>query len=207
MADQLIPENHGLTYFRWRLDGDNEEMVSTLGFKLAEGTNAADVDAAADFYNGWRTGFPDDSLMEGWALVGATVRFGPVGVGPVQIHDAINNGTSTGTSTPNNCAILVRKNSAFSGRKNRGRMFLPSGYMAENHVDQRGIMDNTLLTNVSAQMESFRAFMFDNPDSPYERPEIFHLDTGADPDLLAPTPITGFAVQPQIATQRRRMRR
>lgn len=200
-----VPDGYGLGQLRWRLDGDPEEMLCSIGVKLIPSPLSVN-DAAANLADSWGTTWTESTLHEGWTFVGATMRYGPLGEGPVGESIRNDGGTASGVSIPNNCAFLVRKITGFGGRKNRGRIYLPGGYLDHTHVGSGGGIDPSEVSGAQDLMDTFfttltTAAAFLNP------PYLFHgRDESADPDLFQPTVMTAFQVQNRIATQRRRMR-
>jgi hypothetical protein len=99
--------------------------------------------------------------------------------------------------------MLVRKNTALGGRKNRGRVYVPAGVLPEVGSNQAGFID---VADVAAWQGRWDDW-FDAIVAADYNPYLYHQ---YDPDLgelpEVPTAITAFAVQPQIATQRLRMR-
>jgi hypothetical protein len=99
-------------------------------------------------------------------------------------------------SIPTNSALLVQKRSASAGARNRGRFFFPPFGVADNHVDHNGMHSTTQYNALDARLQVW----FDLVSQGDFQPVLFHSDGGT------PTPITSFVLDPQIATQRRRMR-
>ena len=97
---------------------------------------------------------------------------------------------------PSNCACLVRKNTAFAGRKYRGRMYWPD-ILAEGDVDINGTIDPSVVSSLQTHFDN----MYSDLDG-VANTEVKLLHT----DGSAGSFIYSFTVQPQIATQRRRMR-
>lgn len=107
-------------------------------------------------------------------------------------------GLQAGDRLPSNCSLLVRKNTGFAGRKNRGRMFWP-GILDESQVDQVGTIDTA---TVAALQTVFAALFTKLSGVADATPAILHKSTPADD----PTPVVSHTVMPIIATQRRRLR-
>lgn len=193
-----IPIGGSQGVIRWSLAGDSEPMVVTLGFVDDLATNdpqdIADrfdasvtnsgISAAADMGVGW-------SLMT--KLVTTRILGGPV---TIEVGTAISN-TGTHTTVPQNCAVLIRKQTALGGRRNRGRMFVPPFRTAEGDITPNGIISTTPLATMQAEWSTLISSMATNDLSPV----LWHSDGSAG------TPITGFVVQARLATQRTRLRR
>lgn len=132
-----------------------------------------------------------------WAYEGvvasATTATGPV----VSQHFQHVQGTSSQPTPPPNCTVLVRKNTAKGGRENRGRLNLPSGRIEEASVDSAGFLTPAVVTALNTTMGLFKGSL-DEQEVPMF---LLHSDPA-----VTPTAITTLIVQPQLATQRRRMR-
>lgn len=192
-----IPLGYGEVWFQLQVTGDNEPMYTHLAYGVDPAIVQADVDAG---FNAWITAWKVrwHSLM---TLVGghllqqtaAGIRRWDASVTP-----AI--GTAVGTLLPNNCAVLAKKSTDSGGRRNRGRMYIPSPI--ESEVDAPGIMTPAAITNWNTELAKIMpggsihtafGILFDAV--------VLH-DSGSQ----TPTVVTDLACQPKIATQRRRMR-
>lgn len=192
----LIPPGFGQIIYRFSLTDDPEEMIVTLGVDVAfgAGTPQAKVDEKADAFV---TGFTAAGLYVGWSFLGCILRTDNTG-GSSAIFEAPRNlaGTAVGETPPQNCTVLVRKNTAAAGRRNRGRMYLPPFGLAEGDVSKSGMITPALVVDIQAQVEA---------GFPGDDFVVLHDSVGVTP-APAPTPITGFVVDNRIATQRRRLR-
>lgn len=93
---------------------------------------------------------------------------------------------------------LIRKSTAFGGRKNRGRMFIPD--MVETQVDDTGNIDSTGRGKLTAIANAW--FDMTSADAVYGDPQILHTD-----GVTAPTVITAIVTETRVATLRRRYTR
>jgi hypothetical protein len=107
-------------------------------------------------------------------------------------------GAGTAAQIPVNGSILVKKNTASGGRRNRGRLFMPPVYPAEGLVDSIGIIAAPAVTNLTGRFSSF----YNQLIIGLTQPVLFHSEAP-----FTPTPIISFTVENLLATQRRRMRR
>lgn len=196
-----IPNGFALARLIWTAAGDPEPMISTIGLELTPGPTTPFVLASA-IRTAWTGAWAPASLSNSYTFKGVSVTMGPQpGTGPTadSLIDSI--GTSVSAMLPSNCAILIRKVTALGGRENRGRMFLPAGYLAEGSVDQNGVIAGATVTSMQAQMNAFQAAVIGSPL--FDNTVVLHGTASAS----APTVITDLTVQSKIATQRRRMRR
>lgn len=105
---------------------------------------------------------------------------------------------------PQNCALLVQKQTPQPGRKGKGRMYLP-GILQEAKVNAVGGVNGDFLSDVQAQLDAFLEVM--NVGEPGLDPlpmYLLHNNYGAGTPL--PSSITALVGQSTIATQRRRLR-
>lgn len=93
----------------------------------------------------------DDTFYTGITWVDILVNQIPDGgVGPVidsQVIAFADAGAGTGASTPNQCAIVVSKQTGFAGSRNRGRMYLPPP--GTSSLTSAGRLSATALTGLS----------------------------------------------------------
>lgn len=196
----IIPTGHALIRNIWTLDGDPEPMISTIGVEVVAPWDVEEVAEAA--YNAFTSSFEADDLGSEYTYQGVSVTMGPVpGTGPTAEHIEPVQGTSVQLRPPSNLAVLIRKVTALGGRQNRGRMFLPAGYIAEGNVDSRGFLSTALVEALQEDADDYWTALDGDPLDTMN-PVILHTDPGD-----APTPITALRVQTLAATQRRRMRR
>lgn len=113
-------------------------------------------------------------------------------------------GTSTADKLPQNCAMLVQKQTLRPGRAGKGRCFLP-GVVAEGSVDDVGVQNSTALTNAQTAANLWLTALA-NPSGIAVTPMVLLHNQGI-PGGSTPSPVTALRVDPRIATQRRRLRR
>jgi len=107
-------------------------------------------------------------------------------------------GSVSDSCPPSNCALLIHKSTALGGRRYRGRFFAPMAWINEGAVDSVGVVTGSTISSAISRWNEF----YDNVLAAELTPVLFHQGAGAP----VPTAITGFQVQSQLATQRRRMR-
>lgn len=222
----LIPPGMWLAKLRWRLIGDSEEMISTIGVRGNEPGDREPNDVAHSIFAAWAGAFETDVLNVQWSFVGVDVVGGfeasdpPVQGegGPVGTYNETLAGAMGAAVLPNNCALLVKKQTAVGGRRNHGRMFIPAGYVGEAEVDGTGLISAGNQTFFQDHVNQFYENLRDSTGTPGPTftsywPVLFHSDA-RDPDgnvipntAPPPTDITALVADPRIATQRQRMRR
>lgn len=200
MPSTIIPPGFAHVFLRWTVAGDNEEMLSSIGVRLRAGVSDPSL-VAANLLTDWTANWTASSLGSQWVLVGARAYIGSDGDYPVGEFLLNQAGTGGLANLPNNCALLTQKRTALGGRRNRGRMFIPSGYTAESVVSETGVITAGNLATWQTRMTDFLADINANPTA-YDAAVILHSSAPA-----LPTVITSLTVSNRIATQRKRMRR
>lgn len=131
-------------------------------------------------------------------------RFGQgVGVDPIVAESTLApyDGGAGGSVLPQNCALLVRKVTGLGGRKNRGRMYIPS-IVQEADVSGVGRIDAADVDIFQGVANTFLLSLAGDGSTPDLTPFILHRD-----GVSLPTEVVDLQVDPVIATQRRRLRR
>ncbi len=196
-----VPENHVELVFRHRIDGDNEDMLCTIGCSedtsIGQGFGQAQANDLSAAWGANVTPYLSPSLR----FKGLTARSGPDGLGLTWEVVTDIPGTYTGACLPPNCALLIHKRTQSGGRRNRGRFFLPG--VPEGTVDQVGNLMGTYPQSVAGLGPALFAALAGV--SGVGELAIFHT-TPVGVAGLAPTQITSMDVDQKIATQRRRMR-
>lgn len=167
--------------------------VVTIGF-----TNDADQSAAgcvADFVTAFTASGIMANLSSAIETTKARAKLGPDDTGPFAEQAMSIGGGGAATAVSPQVSFLVRKQTTHGGRKGRGRFYLPG--VLEADVGSGGLVAPLVVSALQADVETLRTGM-EGLDIP---PALLHDDlvTGA-------YPITGFVVDPTVATQRRRLR-
>lgn len=200
MPALIIPPGFAQIVYRWQQAGRPNEYYSTIGVALEGGVT--DPSLVAENAN--------DALLSAWGatalptdyvFVGSTAYLGQDG-GPPLSGEFLENltGTSAGNRPSPNCALLISKRTAVGGRRNKGRMYLPAGFMLESDFGSDGRLGTTPLNAFQASANTF--FNSLSLEAAIAGPVLFHSTTPS-----TPTVVTGLQVQSVIATQRERMRR
>lgn len=173
--------------------------MTTYGVKLIGTPDPQDV--ADEIEAAWSTAWPTADLDNSWVWVGVTVSIGAgVDPGPTASSEVNDSGGTNLNCPPPNCCILIRKTSALGGRSNRGRNYIPAGYMAESDVDESGALASGSMATWLAKAQGFR-----NAIQGGTFVNFLGILHEAVPS--APTTQTGESVAPKIATQRLRLHR
>lgn len=201
MPTIVVPPGYALIKWRFSLDNDPEEMISTFGVQYDTGLySIEDVAEQASF--AFNTGWGAGDINTEWNFLGSIAQAGSDGgPGPIGEAPLVIDGTRAAGTVPSNCAVLVRKITGQGGRRNRGRMFLPPFALSESGVTNRGQLEGADRTLLQNQLDNAMAALGAGPNAVLS-PVLFHSELPT-----TPTPITSWSVQGTIATQRRRMRR
>lgn len=192
-----IPEGFTNCRYVFTASGVLDPMGFGLGHQGLPGVTAEEVAGIAYSRFQARLIPTPAAMLNGWTFQGVQATKTVGGEPTVGEHMVPIVGTGGGTGTVLNSAILIRKNTAAGGRKNRGRMFFPPFNLEELSIAISGVLAPAFTASVQILLDDWHEDL-----SVFEAPPwLFHSDP-AD----APTPITSFSIQSLAATQRRRMR-
>lgn len=219
-----IPAGMGQANIRLLATNDPQPMYTTLGVRPL--VPPLDMGAAQHVYEAFI-----QSMM---ANVAAEVQCSGVilrvrqddGTDQVFEFVPVSNkvGTAPGNAAPNNTAYIFEKLTQRGGKRGRGRMFVPG--IPEGQVDAAGNIVAAYASGVQTNLNTFYANLIGNPvgiPGDAVQPVLFHGNTttttrsapGTNPRTVtittgapgpAPDDITGFALDPRVGTQRRRLR-
>lgn len=193
----VIPIDFANTRFIFRCAGVVDPMGFSIGTTCVPPETPLQVATAlADAFDSivWGSGAnaSEQYTFEGCSTTTETLT------GPIIADYVLNTvGTVTAAVPPPNLSLLVSKNTASGGRKNRGRLYMPTAVVFETEVNHAGVLSAITTSAYQAVWDAFWT-QLDGDGFP---PWLLHSDP-AD----TPTPITAFTVQSLMATQRRRMR-
>lgn len=202
-----VPAGMYVAKLLWRMDGDSETMISTIGVRPADGPPESLVEVAKSVSEAWHGAFENEVLNPAYVFVGADALTPGDGGSEVATYiEADGRGTQANNCLPNNCALLVKKNTGKGGRRNRGRMFLPAGYLPNTEVNHTGAISGwagTMQSNINQFYENLTDLtILGGTDRVALQPVLFH--NGAPGPT--PTDVTQLLVDNKIATMRERMR-
>lgn len=190
----IIPEGFAQASIFSGLYGDGELAVTTLGLtKFPVGD--FDQGSCDDVYTAWADNIRDtvqidDSHFDGVRLTANN------GAG-LEIFENLfqTAGTVAGKSPAINCATLVRKTTTHGGRHGRGRMFV-LGVVDYADVASNGFIATPTQAALQVAFSGLRTDLIGFGLIPM----LLHADA------TDPYEVSNLNVQPQLATQRRRMR-
>lgn len=195
---RVIPD--GFAEARWvqTFPGDPDPWINTMGYDLTAFLGTPE-EIAEVLYNHWRLriliGQSSSLRLERCDLIVGNGSPFPASVSFIGGHQ----GGLAGNVLPQNSAVLVHKRTAFGGRRNRGRMFVPA-MLGEAVVDNVGVITPAARTDFQNQ---FNNLLLDNRAANLD-PVILHSE-GISP-VTPPTNIATLQVDGRISTQRRRLR-
>jgi hypothetical protein len=199
----IIPDGFGQVIHQLQLVGDPEPMAVTYGVQIDSGgvidapgmansLHDAFWDALGAQLNGSYTLFSTEVKWRGAAAADLSVV----------VHVEPKLGTATGAALPQNVAGLVKKLTATSGRRNRGRFYLPG--LREGEVSDTGQVNSGSVTGINGVLATWLG-KFGTLMSQIDAMVILH-NTGIS-GAPAPTAVTQLLLDPVVATQRRRLRK
>lgn len=205
-----IPNGFAHCVFGFTMIETGERMAVTIGcpvgaYALPDGL----ANALVTLWSNPGRPFAAASMQNSYTFTGVRVTIGQTGDDLIGEAQASVTGTITSGAMPPQCAVLVTKKSAYGGRRNRGRMYVPPFWMPESNVSAGGVIPGSALPSLQGYMDSVHAAMAANDITPvilHHYPENTGPFGGGEFVAPAPTPITAFVVQPKLATQRRRIR-
>jgi hypothetical protein len=196
-----VPAGHTELIFRHRVDGDNEEMLCTIGVSGDGGVGAGYGQAQNnDLADAWAANVMP-LLTDQIRFVGLTGRSGPETASVVWETQRDVPGTYAGACIPPNCALLIQKRTQLGGKRFRGRMYIPGA--PEVQIQANGNLDPVYLAQVVQQMNQLYVALAGV--NLVGELALFHKTTPLQ-DAIPPTQITSLTVAGKIATQRRRLR-
>lgn len=197
------PVGYGEFSMWFRLAGDPEEQAITCGIQVAS-PDTANLDAMAlDIYQSFVGSgliFDQTAVSNTLSAVRCDVRATSELVPAVRegSYTHTTAGTRTTSPPPSNCALFVRKTSGAVGRRYKGRFYFPAGFLKADDVSPTGAIEpSSALPTLQTRMAATYTALVEVPAPPVINHSIAPF---------TPTPVISFAVQPVIATQRRRLR-
>ena len=174
---------------------DGHRCQNSMGYSIDPGVDQTTADAVSDALSvPYKAQLSANSYFNGVRIiVGAD--------GPESEFDSVSSAGVGGRSGDFESPMvqgLIRKSTAFAGRKYRGRMYIPD--MADSQVDYNGNVNSagqTLLQGIADGWMGLNAI-----DALLLLPQLLHTA-----EVLAPTEVTSLLVENKVATQRRRYNR
>jgi hypothetical protein len=127
----------------------------------------------------------------------ARVKVGPTATGPTYEFAGSTTGDISTPGLPSQVTALIKKNTNLGGRQGQGRMFIPG--ILEADVNSAGFWES----GRQAAWQTAADDLFDAIQALGVQPALLRSESSP---ISTPEGITSFTVQPQVATQRRRLR-
>lgn len=199
----IIPDGYGHVIHSMSLTGDAERIAITYGVSF----ETSGTDTHQEAVDALRLAFVTElggTIATGYQHVQTELIVGAALQTDHAIYLNTNPATFTGTNAPlpQNCALLAHKRSAQSGRRHRGRFYVPG--INEAEVNQAGVCSTALLNLYSARLTAFLTGVRNS--AKIADMVILHTLTGVG-SVPAPTVVTSLIPDTVIATQRRRLRK
>lgn len=190
-----LPNGYLTATLIWDHAGDPDPYTVTLA--ATDDTTHNATSQAVAISGLWTAGFSAAANMTvGYTFRGVDVKLMRAGVETEGLATVNVAGTYAVGAAPQNVALLVKKNTGLTGRKNRGRAYLPPCYVDEGGINDNGIILAATLTTLNTRLATFYTAMIANLNSLV----ILHSDGST------PTGLASFVLEAQVATQRRRLR-
>lgn len=200
----IIPPGFSHVALEFRHFADPDPWYCTYG--IDSGAGGGDVLAMGlKQLTAW-TGTLLHSQSPEVALTGVQITVGQDGAEPIRAYVASTidrPGTSSEEKLPQNCALLIRKNTGVGGRRSRGRLFVP-GALSEGNVSNVGIITPFTLGEHQDRAGDWLAELASAVVAPATPMFLLH-STGISA-TIDPTEVTSLTVDGVISTQRRRLR-
>lgn len=194
----VIPEDNAIVTWHMTQVGASGLIANTCGFGVPSSVNALDAVNHAAF--AWAT-IIHNHLHPDLVFVSASMLIRRDGL--LEHWDSNVNGNTpggrSGAAAPSSVAMLVRKVSAFAGKRNRGRFYVDG---LSSGVIQGNFLEPVYMGQMQTAFDDFGTALQDDEvtfNAPIQ-PRILHNDPGA------PTEISNFVVESRVATQRGRLR-
>lgn len=202
MAGISIPTGYGQWTFEMQHAGLQHTSFCTMGFKVLTPpyTQANTSAALTGWANAIKTLHDNEvTYSRCVALIGND--------GPLIRFEATGSVVGTRTTLnilPPNVTYLMRKTTAFSGRRYRGRLYIPYVASGASAVSQAGQLASGEMTLLAAACTSLITNLVTGGTNCSEL-DVLHAP--GDTALPSPTPIVAMTADDFVATQRRRLTR
>lgn len=195
----IVPPDFAQGSVLWRLDGDPETMVTTIG--LYHDSDPWDETNAEDLYDAFTTSLSEGLFATGYTIIGAVVAITVDVDDPPTVFSFYSDSpweADGGDGLPQNNAYLIHKNTTVGGRAGKGRMYFPG--VCEDRCDTKGVLADATRTELTTEMAAVAAHA--NSHDLFFC--LFHSETSP---IGEPTPLSSFVCDPMISTQRTRLRK
>lgn len=203
-----ITGGYGLATMHWAQTGGMGDITVTCGFQaddLGVASAAAQAEAIESYWIAGSSPCIASAMTVGWTFVGVSVLINELGIlysgqsYTVTVGTAVDSAPATPAYTP----LCVTKYTALSGVQYRGRMYPPMTVSDAENVSPSGAIESV---NIGV-LRGWYNNVFTEWSSSTHPPALLHNPPKGGGSAPAPTAITSFFVQPNVAIQRRRKNR
>jgi len=206
----LIAMNLGLIVQPLTRSDQSRAAEITFAVDVIAGASAANAQDAIDDFQANFVAQYTSSLDTAVSIGKPTIKLGDGTSVPYEAvaSGAVTAGSDATTKMPPNVALLIKKTTGFGGRFNHGRTYFPF-LLQDIMVNENGTLAAGVQASQDAVAAAFLAQLvtdgtpmviaqkvFNTPLAPHY---VTHINMGQ--------PVTGYATEPLIATQRRRLGR
>jgi|tagenome__1003787_1003787.scaffolds.fasta_scaffold20808414_2 hypothetical protein len=206
-----IPVGFAQAKFEFGTTSVTRQMCFTLAFgqHSSDGDDLEAHELANDLATRFSTVFTAPNTSTGWTFFGVTAQVQEIADSQDVAHsdrEITVSGTWNPVSLPVNCAILVEKHTSKGGKRYRGRMYVPPCYISANNVGPSGNIQAAEWTTLGTRWNAFYQSLVSPGSGRRYQPVLLHNQKEGGATNYIPTEITSFAVDPMVATQRKRLR-
>jgi len=195
----IIPVNWANWIMRYQFEGDAEPMITTMGVNVS--TWGGDFVEGLEWLSDLWLAAIVSSLSDAVTSGPYSLAVGQDGGDPITYeYPATNAGNDSDFPMWPNSAMLIRKDSALGGRRNRGRMYVP-GFALRTLVTPAGLIDSAYLADFNTNLSTFLATVNAGTGFNATNLGVLHSEPPS-----APAVITSLTAEAKVATQRRRLR-
>lgn len=146
-----------------------------------------------------------DTQMDSGVVVGPTIARVGTASGEAIVGEASSatSGLVDGATPPPNVAVLCKKSTERSGRRGRGRMFVP-WWCPESAIDEAGVISGAALADLNT---TWNDFLGELVISGYQMVILHDVSPGQSTLPGAPTPVTAGVVDPRVSSMKKRLGR
>lgn len=191
-----IPAGYGLATALFSVTGRTKWYSTAWGYSFAGDASTDNTEDIWDAITTTGTLFKNTSMSTQYAIEGLRLR--QQGDPNEYSFEKLTHIQGTAALNPPspNVSVLIRKISGLSGKKHRGRLYLPPFNETEADIDVNGLMTTTQTDIITGWAEGMRG----NLEGSGFPMVILHHGAGA------PTAVSALSCERLVATQRRRLR-
>lgn len=200
----VIPTGFAQASIQMRATGDPDPWYITHGVDVSDA--GGDYTAVAGLIASAWTLNVLAQLPTSASMTGVQLQVGQDGADPLTLFFPFDEpGGSASAKLPQNCALLVTKQTARSGKTGKGRVFIPL-VLNEGDVSNVGVIDGTVRNNLQGDIDGVLEYLSSGGASTGPSIPMVLLHNPGAPGGTVPTLVNALVVDPVISTQRRRLR-